>query len=431
MTSRFSSWPDARLAFEMNEIVLRACATDARARYGNAEDMLGDLERLQQGQSVKRRRVLQQHWAAARKAGVVMAALALLAGAFAIASRWLAARPVMSDGGASTNDMATALCAKGMLIIRGDNYEQFAEAHADFLKAVQLDPRFARPYAGLLELKARERSPNLIPMTEHDLREIAQALNQLAPGSASAHCAASILEFNDWNFPLAENSSLQAIEADPGYELGHTWRAYILLLWRRTDEAREQLKLSQALAPSKATVFCIMAHTYYADRNFTNAIEWYRKTLEWDSHHIVAYNYLGRAYLALGEYVNAIENFQTAALLNSNDPSAVSNYFGRQLRIYSEGGSKGYWENEWRTAEKDPNTTSYAKAAVRIHLGDTNSALSWLEKSYETHEHEDDYETPLVYLLFDKCWDGLRDVPRFQTLLQKVGFTRMMPLVQR
>lgn len=420
------AWPDAKPAFELNEIVLRACATDAHARYGKVEDMLADLERLQQGHSVKRRRILQQRRVLARKAGVVMAVVALLAGAFVGVSHSFVARSERSDGGPSTNDMATALCARGMLIIRGDTYERYAEAYTNFVRAIKLDPRYARPYAGLLELKVREHSPNVIPMTERELREIAQALNQLAPESAAAHCAASILEFNDWDFPLAEDSSLKAIKADTSYELAHTWYAFMLTLWGRTEKARGQLKCSQDILPSKATIYRAMAHTYYADRDFTNAIKWYRKTLQWDPHHGIAYNYLGRAYLAQGDYTNAIENFKASTLLYTKNPSSVSNRFDHLLRAYNLGGARAYWQEEWRLAENNPNLGFYWKAVVQIHLGDTNSALSWLEKSYQTHERDDGFETPLTSLLFDECWDGPRDNPRFKGILQKIGFTRMM-----
>ena len=46
--------PDALVEF--NEILLKACESEARRRYQSAEEMRADLEFLQRGQSIKRKR---------------------------------------------------------------------------------------------------------------------------------------------------------------------------------------------------------------------------------------------------------------------------------------------------------------------------------------------------------------------------------------
>ena len=63
---------------------------------------------------------------------------------------------------------------------------------------------------------------------------------------------------------------------------------------------------------------------------------------------------------------------------------------------------------------------------IQIHLGNTNAALDWLEKSYATRERGDDFDS-LNDLLFDPCWDGLHNNPRFKRLLDEIGFTKVMP----
>jgi TolB-like protein len=53
-------WPDAGVALELNAILVKACAGDARQRYASAEALLADLRHLAEGRSVKRRRAWQQ-----------------------------------------------------------------------------------------------------------------------------------------------------------------------------------------------------------------------------------------------------------------------------------------------------------------------------------------------------------------------------------
>jgi serine/threonine-protein kinase len=57
----------------------------------------------------------------------------------------------------------------------------------------------------------------------------------------------------------------------------------------------------------------------------------------------------------------------------------------------------------------------YFFAGIHAGLGDNDRAIEYLEKSYEEHSHW------LIYLHMDPSMDGLRDMPRFQNLLQRVG----------
>jgi hypothetical protein len=52
--------------------------------------------------------------------------------------------------------------------------------------------------------------------------------------------------------------------------------------------------------------------------------------------------------------------------------------------------------------------------------------LVLLEKSVETHERVG--ITPAIYvLLWDETWDGLHENPGFKSLLDKIGYTKVMP----
>jgi len=57
----------------------------------------------------------------------------------------------------------------------------------------------------------------------------------------------------------------------------------------------------------------------------------------------------------------------------------------------------------------------YFFAGIYIGLGEYDRAIEYLEKSYEEHSHW------LIYLHIDPSMDGLRDNPRFQDLLKRVG----------
>src|SRR5262245_57329850 len=189
--------------------------------------MRPELELLQRGDSVKRRRRTQQRWAVGKKIAVAGMLLCVLSKGSTLLLRQ-AARPAFSgDGPPSTNSDASILCERAMRIIRGDNYAAFAEAYTNFSEAIRLDPAFARAYAGLMELRDRESVPGLGPMKPEELRKIVRKLKDLAPNIAATHCAQSMLSYRDLDFLQARTSALKAMQADPNYEYGHTWYGWM------------------------------------------------------------------------------------------------------------------------------------------------------------------------------------------------------------
>jgi hypothetical protein len=56
-------------------------------------------------------------------------------------------------------------------------------------------------------------------------------------------------------------------------------------------------------------------------------------------------------------------------------------------------------------------------ALVYAALGETDEAFEWLEKSYEKHEES------LCSIGIDPKFDSIRDDPRFNEILKKVGLS--------
>ena len=420
-----ASRSDRDALVELNAIVMRACQFDPHQRHGNAEAMLAELELMQRGQSVQRKRRLRQCWVGFKRAGIGLACLAALAATIAALVRGVTPSNLYPDGPPSTSDDANILCQQGMDILRSDRYEDFPAAYTKLNRAIELDPHFAKPYVGLLELLLRESNPD-VKGNQVDIRQVASRLRELAPNLAATYCASSIISFYDWDFPSAKRDALRATEANRGYELGHTWYGYVLLLWGWPREGRAEAKVSADLRPAKSVVYRCRGHTYYAERDFTNAIKWYRQTLDVEPHHAAAFSYMGSAFRALGDYTNALANFEAHDLLTEHDKSEVRQRYQGLRRAYEERGARGYWEQEWKLSEQRPDQGLYEKAIIQMHLGDTNAALDWLEKSFVTRERYG-LQTELTDLLFDECWDGMHNHPRFKALLEKIGFTKVMP----
>lgn len=426
------SWEDAQAVFELNEIILKACAADSEARYENAASLLADLNALQRGSSIRRKRSGERFRAGFLRVGLaaLMVVLVIKGSDFLRKGRVAAETQLLNGsalGPASTNMDANVWCDRGMLIIHADEYADFPTAYTNFHRAIDLDPNFARPYVGLLELLIREGMPG-VKTQPNELRTTRDMLVKLGPELASSFCARSIFCFYYFDFPAAEKYSKEAVRRDPEYELGHTWYAFMLHCWERSAESREQIKISQRIRPSKSIVYRVWGHTYYADRDFTNAIRMYEKTLEMEPHHTVALNSMGDAYRAQGMYLWALTNYQRAQVIEHADTPDKKKHFDRLFKAVETEGEAGYWREEWAYSQarpKDwPDGYLYSQAIFQIHLGNTEYALDLLEKSLAEDERIG-IQSPFICLLYEEHWDGIRENKRFKKLLERLGFPKV------
>ena len=125
---------------------------------------------------------------------------------------------------------------------------------------------------------------------------------------------------------------------------------------------------------------------------------------------------LGRAYVQLGKYGEAIAAFEKAIQYSGNREGKPA-----LAHAYALAG---------RTAEarrllaeiKDDHSGRYIAspmiARVHLGLGEMDQAMEWLEKGFEERSYW------MSFLKVDPVWDPLRKDPRFRSLLEKkVGLT--------
>ena len=418
------TWPDSKAAIEFNEVVLKACAKDPVQRYQTAEQLRADLTMLREGKSVRRARGNQRLWLHVKKLALGLILLTLVVAGIVRMARQPQRYEAADDGPPSTNELANALVDKAMRLLRADESVGSLEIYTNLMRAVELDPNFARAYGELFNLLTDRTVPGLPPVTLPELRGIVGKLQKLAPQLASTHEYQSKLAYFNSDFPAAEKHALISIDAGP--TPGRiAYYCFLLTRWGRSEEARQRLKAARAFRSSGGFIYRVMGHSYYVERDFTNAIAWYRQALDWEPRQVAAVGFLGDAYLAMQDYTNAFHYLARAKILQGGDPSQVQQEFGQYRRALAEGGDRGYWKERQRQAEIRPDRGQYERAVIQIHLGETNAALTSLYQCYEKEERRGVY-SGLNYLLFYEGWDGLRGDRRFQELLNRIGYTKVM-----
>jgi serine/threonine protein kinase/tetratricopeptide (TPR) repeat protein len=177
-------WPDRALVFELNEIILKACAADVHQRYANADAMLADLRHLVEGRSLKRRRTLLETGRLTMRFGAVAA---VGFAAWMVSSRFNASPPQQFSSAASifvlpfrddgTNKVDALLRSRvtdairdGLELIEGikvgphkSGWAERDEAEVRQLAAKQFGARYT------LSARVKETSDNLcVTVTLHD-----------------------------------------------------------------------------------------------------------------------------------------------------------------------------------------------------------------------------------------------------------------------
>lgn len=285
-----------------------------------------------------------------------------------------------------------------------------------FQQAIALDPEYALAYAGLADSYAGAAviaNPDPVLRRERMARGREAALKALSLDNnlAEAHTAlGTILTTFDYDFAGAEREYRRAIEINPSYADAHYWYAQLLSRLGRFDEAFSEFKRTLELEPLNLTYQANYGgHLAWAGRR-EEAITYLQKTLQLDENFAPTLGNLTNTYELKGDYANVVQTRARIFELSGDSESAA---LGRAA--FAKGGWNGYLR--YLTSDRRPKYQSlYALAIGHAGLGEKDKAFEALNRSYENRE------SLLQRLKVDPRLDPLRDDPRFDELLKRMGF---------
>ena len=312
------------------------------------------------------------------------------------------------------NAEAYQLYLKGLYHMDKITPEGKLKAREYFQQAIDKDPGYALPYAGLAVsyvylsgLPAREAMPKA--------RAAAGKALELDDRIAEAHLSMGLVNlWYDWDWAAAGEHYKRAIALNPAYPLAHFEYANYLSALGRSDEALAETKRALDLDPVSPLFNTGMAFQLYRSRRFDEAIEQDRKTLDIDPSFAPSHDVLGLTYAAKGMYREALTEFEKLprGWGESNVAYAHARLGERSqaLRMLDEFKAK----SKQKSASGDSFSSDFA--VIYLGLGEKDQAFAWLEKAYE--------ERSLIFLSnlkVDPLWDPLRSDPRFTDLLRRIG----------
>jgi TolB-like protein/DNA-binding winged helix-turn-helix (wHTH) protein/Flp pilus assembly protein TadD len=300
--------------------------------------------------------------------------------------------------------------------------EGFEKALDYFQKATAKDPEYALAYAGMADCYNLLSSYYILPQKETYPKAKAAALRalELDDRLAEAHTSLAYVKLNfDWDWAGSESEYKRALDLNPNYATAHQWYAWELMLLGRNGESIAEMQKARELDPFSIAINTDVGLQTYYMRRFDAAIEQYLKTLEMDPRSSHLHLYLASAYVARGKYEDGFAEQQKWIDLSgetANQKAQRSQDLLSLKKAYASMGERGAWRQWIKIVKHDPITGPAGIAGFYALLGEKDRAIELLERSYEQREEL------LLYLKVDHAWDRLRADPRFESLMQRVGF---------
>jgi TolB-like protein/Tfp pilus assembly protein PilF len=297
--------------------------------------------------------------------------------------------------------------------------EGLARAVEYYQRAVDLEPQFALPHAGLANAYALLAYWNHLPSVEALPKAKAAALKALALDErlSAAHAALGrIVLWQDWDAEQSEREIARAIELNPSDEQARMQRALDAASLRQDDalalsEMREALRLD----PLSVATGSLAAWVLFFLRQYPRAIQQAHATLEMHPLSLQAFYVLGLATCMMGRPDLAIPALERAVQISPVPLSSA--YLAFACARAGDKPRARALLDQLLALPPDQLVSTKPLVIVYTALGEMDQAFECLERGFEARD------TVLFSVLSIAVYDGLRPDSRFDPLVARVRAT--------
>ncbi len=291
--------------------------------------------------------------------------------------------------------------------------EDFRTAIEYFQKAIDADPGWASPYAGLatsygwLWIEGGVSPQEALPQFNAALKT-ALAIDDADPEVRYALAASAF--YYRWDWEEADREFQRALVLDPNMVEARFEYAWFLSSMGRHSEALTEARSAVDRDPLSVSANLALGNIYFWAHQDDQAIAQLRHTVELDHNDFRSHDFLYSVYETKGMYEDAIRELQIALTLRGAPHEKIAGL----KRAYQQSGPVGYWK--WQLSEAEHEDDPFGIAGTYARLGNAREAVAWLEKARQRHDWR------MVQLRASRVWDPLRSDPRFQDLLRRMNF---------
>lgn len=330
----------------------------------------------------------------------------------------LSVRLVVQSGGpagrrGTTNEEAYRLYHQAMYLYDRRNLANAHKAVELLERAIQLDPAFARAWAG--KAHVHRALANFSGNTHEEYRKSMEAINralELDENLADAHSALCENKFfYERDFDGAELECKRAIELEPNSSLGHQVYSRNLMVQERFDESIAEIKTAIDLEPTSLFSQRNFGIAFYYARRYPEAVAQFMRVTEMDPTFEATYPWLINTLKLQGNEAEAFEWFVKWQEVQEADEETVQAF----KTAYQRSGWRGVGLERVKRFDESKIRTYFMEACMAAQADNKNKALEYLENSYRRREWG------MAFIRFEPALDVLRGDPRFDDLVRRVG----------
>jgi eukaryotic-like serine/threonine-protein kinase len=293
----------------------------------------------------------------------------------------------------------------------------FKKAIDHFEAAIEQDPVYALPYAGLADSFALMGAAafEMLPPREAMPRAKAAALRAIDIDASLVEARtalAFVRRLYDWDWAEAERDFRQACAINGSYPTARHWLALLLCEAGRFADAAEEIERAHDLDPLSLAISTDIGWVAYFARDYDAAMRRYRGTLELDPDFSWARFLLGLALGQTGQFAAAVTELEAAYAASGRSTKMLA-AIGHTAGLAGDLDRSRAVLAELEQIAGQRYVSSYCIGLVHIGLGDHDRAFASLERAC------DERAGYLVYLNVDPAVDPIRSDPRFAELLRK------------
>jgi len=259
--------------------------------------------------------------------------------------------------------------------------EELEKALVFYRQAVEKDPEYVLPYAGMSEIYQSFVNYNIDPdMSRRKASEYAEKAIRLNPNSAEGWTALGRVRlYIDWDFAGSGEAFRRAVgikPKDPG--IRHSYSSYLSSI-NRSDEAVREMQTALRLDPVSVYINNDFVRILMSAHRFDEALAQAKKAAELDPRYVFTHRNLAFVYSMKGMHREAIGELQQEAELGGlKKVTAISGY------VYARAGNRSEAEKvlqDYRNSFGQVGVNYLNLALIHLGLGEKDLAIENLEKS--------------------------------------------------
>jgi DNA-binding winged helix-turn-helix (wHTH) protein len=322
------------------------------------------------------------------------------------------------------------LVGRGRSHLLSDSFLELPAAVDAFRSAIEIDPTYAPAHAGLARARCVLAASHAVPHQEAFTEAKASALRALAMDSASADAQVAlgtVLFLSEWDWTAAERSLQRALEINPDHTEALLQYGSLQEALGRLDDGLRCKQQALAHDPRSPGVLVQIAISYWHQRRYDDALVWAQRAIDVNPKHAQACQFISYVYLKTGD-INRFAAWAVSVAIEFGLPeewvAVMKQVTAAAQQVYATAGLSGvnrFWVEQIPNPQLDFDVLlkmPFFRAKIYGAAGRLDEAFDCLDQAIAQRD------PALVHLAVAPDWDGLRDDPRFDDRLKKMGLPR-------